>query len=296
MKPLLKLDLEKVEPLTLSAYETPDFTQLAPIINGRHDFSKIKAIDLEKLYHELRLQTSIFDKAATILAQMKEGWKGSPAQLFAQRVPLVEKFTASDKLEFSPPLFALDDTKRRIMVRLNPEKIVNPLCRFLQSENVEDLQLVVDQDRPILATGDMKPWDTSKACVPVEKSHINFCVCDSTWEATEAMNLDRSPHVAAWVKNDHLGFEITYLYNGVAHKYRPDFLIKLATGEILILETKGQHSEKDRTKRAALREWLRAVNLHGGFGRWCPEPAISRHPDDIPQILARAVKPVSGEV
>src|SRR5262249_53005176 len=30
-KPLLKLDLSKVEPLTLSAYETPRFAQLAPI-------------------------------------------------------------------------------------------------------------------------------------------------------------------------------------------------------------------------------------------------------------------------
>jgi type III restriction enzyme len=286
-RPALSLDLNSVEPLTLSAYETPRFAQLAPILDGKHDFSKIKEIDLERLQKEVRLQTSIFDEALSISANMRSSWKGSPVQLFTQLVPLVERFIGSSRLDFSPPLFATDDIKRRILVRLNAEKIVNHLSRHIQSENTEELKLVVDQDHPIKSTADMKAWDTSKACVHTQKSHINFCVCDSTWEANEAMNLDRSNNVKTWVKNDHLGFEISYIYNGAEHKYRPDFLIRLATNEMLVLETKGQEIEQDKTKRSALREWIRAVNAHGGFGRWHPEPAISKHPDDIPEILAK---------
>jgi hypothetical protein len=38
------------------------------------------------------------------------------------------------------------------------------------------------------------------------KSHINVCVYDSTWEASDAFQLDESDAVAAWVKNDHLGW------------------------------------------------------------------------------------------
>src|ERR1700732_4740488 len=35
------------------------------------------------------------------------------------------------------------------------------------------------------------------------------------------MALNReSPHVAAWAKNDHLGFEITYSFKGVIRKFR----------------------------------------------------------------------------
>jgi type III restriction enzyme len=100
------------------------------------------------------------------------------------------------------------------------------------------------------------------------------------------LNLDRSGHVKGWAKNDHLGFEILYMYNGVEHRYRPDFLIRLANDEMLILETKGQETEQDKTKRTALREWIRAVNANGGFGRWHPEPAMSKHPDEMPEILA----------
>lgn len=289
-RPALSLDVNEVEPLMLDAYETPRFAQLAPILDGKHDFSKIKEIDLERLRREVRLQTSIFDEALSIAGNMRSSWRGSPAQLFSQLVPIVENFIGSDRLEFSPPLFASDEVKRRILVRLNAEKLVNHLSRHIRSENAEDLKLVVDELHPIRSTADMKPWDTTRACVHTQKSHINFCVCDSTWEASEALSLDRSERVAAWTKNDRLGFEIPYIFNGSGHKYRPDFLIRLATGEMLVLETKGRETEQDKTKRSALREWIRAVNAHGGFGRWHPEPAVSRHPGDIRGLLARATE------
>ena len=91
--------------------------------------------------------------------------------------------------------------------------------------------------------------------------------------------------MAAWVKNDHLGFEVLYIYRGVVHKYRPDFLIRLASGEMLVLETKGQDTEQDRVKRQSVDEWVNAVNAHGDFGRWRWD--VARRPGDIQDILAR---------
>jgi type III restriction enzyme len=91
--------------------------------------------------------------------------------------------------------------------------------------------------------------------------------------------------VAAWVKNDHLGFEVLYIYKGVVRKYRPDFLIRLASGNTLVLETKGMDTEQDQTKRRFLDEWVKAVNAHRGFGHWCCD--VSRNPADVKDILAR---------
>jgi type III restriction enzyme len=54
---------------------------------------------------------------------------------------------------------------------------------------------------------------------------------------------------------------------------------------MLVLETKGQDTEQDRTKRRFLDEWVNAVNAHGGFGRWRWD--ISRAPGDIKDILLR---------
>ena len=66
------------------------------------------------------------------------------------------------------------------------------------------------------------------------------------WEASEAYELDRNPLVNAWVKNDHLGFEVLYVYRGVVRKYRPDFIIRLKTGNMLVLETKGQLTSRPK--------------------------------------------------
>jgi type III restriction enzyme len=51
---------------------------------------------------------------------------------------------------------------------------------------------------------------------------------------------------------------VLYIYHGVVRKYRPDFLIRMNTEEMLILETKGQDSEQERVKRRFLDEWVNA--------------------------------------
>jgi type III restriction enzyme len=165
-------------------------------------------------------------------------------------------------------------------------KIVHHIWQAIREANTERLTAVFDNQYPIRSTGDMRTWYTGRPCEFTSRSHINFCVFDSTWEASEAFILDRDPNVDAWVKNDHLGFEVLYVYRGVAGKrYRPDFLIRLVSGDMLVLETKGQDQEEDRVKRQFLDEWVRAVNAHGGFGRW--RWAVARQPGEILDILAR---------
>jgi type III restriction enzyme len=142
-----------------------------------------------------------------------------------------------------------------------------------------------DTERPIRSTGDMLPWYSGKPCEHTLRSHINMCVYDSRWEANESLELDRNQNVHAWVKNDHIGFEITYSFKGIIHKFRPDYLVRLANGKTLVLEVKGQDDQQQQTKREFLSEWVRAVNGHGGFGEWSAD--VSRHPKDVLEILER---------
>ncbi len=89
--------------------------------------------------------------------------------------------------------------------------------------------------------------------------------------------------MSTWLKNDHLGFEVLYVYRGVVRKYRLDFLVRLKNGDMLVLETKGQDTEQDRVKRRYLDEWTQAVNAHGGFGRW--RWAVTHRPGEIRDVL-----------
>jgi hypothetical protein len=87
---------------------------------------------------------------------------------------------------------------------------------------------------------------------------------------------------------------VYYNYQGVVRRYFPDFLIKLTTGENLILETKGQDNEQNKTKRAYLDEWCRAINQHGSFGKW--SWAVSFDPNDLDQILQNSALSFSGHI
>ena len=98
----------------------------------------------------------------------------------------------------------------------------------------------------------MRTWYTGKPCEYTKRSHINLCVYDSTWESADAFQLDRNVNVEAWVKNEHLGFEVLYVFKGIVHKYRPAFIVRLKTGGYLVLETKGQDTDQDKTKREFL--------------------------------------------
>jgi type III restriction enzyme len=164
-------------------------------------------------------------------------------------------------------------------------KVVQHIWEAIRFENALSLMPVFDQERPIRSTGDMLPWYTGKPCEHTNRSHINMCVFDSTWEASEAFELDRSPNVAAWAKNDHLGFEVIYAHKGIIRKFRPDYLVRLVTGTMLVLEVKGQDDQEQQTKREFLDEWVRAVNGHGGFGQWAWD--VSRHPKDVVTILQK---------
>ncbi len=281
--PVLSLDISTVKMLTLNAYDARTLAEMAPIVEGQPDISKISTIDLEGLAKKFRMQRIVFETARDVYDQMKPSWKGNREYLLAQLIQLVERVITSDLIQIEPPLFYHDDVKRRILMTLNMTKIVQHIWEAIRFENSESIVPIFDTDNPIRLTGDMRSWYTGKPCEATKKSHINLCVFDSTWEASEAFEFERNPNVAAWVKNDHLGFEILYVFNGVMKKYRPDFILRLKTGSYLILETKGQDTQQDKSKREFLDEWVRAVNAHGGFGKWAW--AVSKNPADVKGII-----------
>lgn len=286
-RPQLKLDIENVKLLRLDASQTATLADLAPTIQGKPDVTQIKTVDLEGLGLKYRWQKITFETARDIFDDMQADWQGNREYLLSQVIRIVEKFLSSNKIHIEPPLFNQDDLRRRILFTLNMSTIVQHIWESIRFENTEKIEPVFDTEKPIRSTDDMRSWYTAKPCEFTKRSHINFCVYDSTWEASESFELDHNPNVESWVKNDHLGFQIPYIYNGIVHKYYPDFIIKLKTGDFLVLEVKGSETEKDKTKRNFLDEWVRAVNEHNGFAKW--KWAVSRHPGDVAGILSISI-------
>ncbi|MGF1647294.1 MAG: BPTD_3080 family restriction endonuclease [Kineosporiaceae bacterium] len=123
---------------------------------------------------------------------------------------------------------------------------------------------------------------TRKPAIETTRSEVSHVVLDgrggNTWEQILALECEQHRDIAAYVKNDHVGFSIPYVHKGVTHSYVPDFLVRLkeragdpAAVRTLIVEVSGGQKSPGPTAEKAFtarQRWCAAVNNHGGFGRW----------------------------
>lgn len=294
-KPQLTLNMGKVKPLELDPYESITEAQLGAIIAGKPTNLSISQIDLVEIGINTRMQTIIFKVASAIYnSEKKPEWKGSKENFLVQLIGLIEKFIDSDKIRFKNSLFNQNEVRKRILIMLNMNKVIQHIWNEIRAVNTTQLTPVFDKEHPIRTTTDLRTWWTSKPCEKFDKTHINFVVVDSKLEYLEAKKINDSSEVDSFVKNDHLGFAIIYNHQGIISRYFPDFIIKLKTGENLILETKGKDSEKDKTKRAFLNEWCKAINQNGGFGKW--SWAVSYSANDLDMILQNSALSFAGHI
>ncbi|MCK6450788.1 MAG: DEAD/DEAH box helicase family protein, partial [Alphaproteobacteria bacterium] len=115
-------------------------------------------------------------------------------------------------------------------------------------------------------------WDTSG---PPIKSHINWIVLDSDWEAEFCRVAESHPRVHAYVKNHNLGLEVPYRYGSETRKYLPDFIVLVDDGHgpddllHLVVEIKGYRGEGAKEKKTTMEAyWIPGVNQLGSYGRW----------------------------
>lgn len=288
VRPELTVDWTAIPSLKIDPTQVHVSADLAPALGGSADLSKAVSIDLEALPEEFRLQRLLFRAAQKALNSLELGFTGGREWLIQQLVRLTEQFFNSDRLEI-PSLFHQDPLRKRILVALSIDRIVEHVVGQIQQQNRERLEPVFDSEFPIGTTRIMRPWYTTKPCLATRRSQISHAVADSTWEHYTSALLDDHDDVAAFAKNDHLGFQVHYLWRGSKRKFVPDYLIRLKNGKQMVLEIKGEDSDQNRNKRLALDAWVRAVNARGGFGTWCWD-VVKGEPSKVSDVIAHHVQ------
>ena len=132
---------------------------------------------------------------------------------------------------------------------------------------------VTDPYNPVGSTAEVN-FRTARTTVwPTTKSHVNWAVCDLSWEMAFCRLLDKTGAVECYVKNAGLGLEVPYRFGGGSHRYLPDFVVRVRTEEgqpvHLVVEIKGQPDERSKAKAETMRsQWIPGVNNLGEFGCW----------------------------
>ena len=174
-QPVLALDWENTRSLELDTAQTVQVADLAPILEGKPDVTKISRIELERLSRKFRTQRIVFETARDVFDQMQRTWQGNREVLLAQLVQIVEQFIHSDRIVISPPLFSQDALRRRLVITLNMSRVVQHVWEVVRQKNTERLAPVFDRDHPIRSTGEMRTWYTGRPCERTRRSHINVC-------------------------------------------------------------------------------------------------------------------------
>ena len=116
-----------------------------------------------------------------------------------------------------------------------------------------------------------------------QKSVFNRIIGDSHFELIFAGFLDKCGDIISYAKNYlAVNFKLDYVNaDGDISNYYPDFLVKLPSNKIVIVETKGQEDLDVPLKMARLKQWCEDINKaqqkivfdfvfvdQGGFGKY----------------------------
>ncbi|HVS91208.1 MAG TPA: DEAD/DEAH box helicase family protein [Mucilaginibacter sp.] len=157
------------------------------------------------------------------------------------------------------------DQFKKLLFFMTPKSIVDHIARGINTDKntVEFIRPVFNFYNKYSSTKYVN-GNTIKDVFPTQKSHVNYVVMDSDWEAICAKTLEEIDEVKSYVKNQFLGFAIPYVKDGKDKLYYPDFIVSITTkngvNKNLIIEITGMSKEKDEKKWYVLNRWLPAVN------------------------------------
>jgi type III restriction enzyme len=223
--------------------------------------------------NDMRESTILFHLTRHLLyTQYRDPGEAPKMHLFGQIKRIARAWLDGGYLRCTGGTFPAQLIYREI-ADMAAERIKAAITLTLVGEN--PVKAIIDAYNPTGSTAYVN-FTTSKPLrwrTDPRRSHVNWVVCDSDWEAEFCRVAELHPRVRAYARNQNLGLEVPYVMGSVQRRYLPDFIVQVDDGRAdplnLIVEIKGFRGEDAKEKANTMRSyWVPGVNNLGRYGRW----------------------------
>ncbi|HRD78060.1 MAG TPA: DEAD/DEAH box helicase family protein [Hyphomicrobiaceae bacterium] len=235
-----------------------------------------------KVLEGIRQSTISFEIAKVLLyTRFREPGEQPPLHLFGQIKSITRRWIEEGYLECTGGTVPAMVTYREIAEKA--AELIYLACQRGHS-GTSRMKAILEPYNPLGRTTHVS-FNTSKSdlyATSGDRCHVNYVVCDSSWEAELARVVEAHPRVIAYVKNQGLQFEVPYRDGAIPKKYLPDFIVQVDDGPItgartqgsddplnIVIETKGYRGIDAQLKAETMASlWVPGVNNLGTHGRW----------------------------
>lgn len=244
-------------PSIVVAGETPATVRVRPVVGSQPE----ELLDLELFRREYPLLRTTFLIAQELwgsVAAHTDGVLTGPT--FEEVLELVRQYMAT-KVSAKKPNSKLD-----VGIYMWRRRVLDILETAVRDAPHDTVTVPIFGEPPRLSSGAVAQFRWPALTAIAKRTHWNLVPCHTPLEAQFAQFLDDAPDVDRFLKNERLGFSVTYYDNGRVRQYFPDFIVAVNRQDSVewwLAETKGEIRPNTQVKKEAAELWCDRMTRSG---------------------------------
>jgi type III restriction enzyme len=286
---LIACDVAAMERIRLDPIDNPTAAFIRPQVGyavgtpGQQTGFGFELVTREAYYQQTHPQTIAFEMAREVVHQLTDAAhpaserlrRSGRAALFPQVLMFTQQYLAT-RVDYK----GLHHCE--VGLQTYAQRVTGLLVAAIRPDEHQGeppLLPRLNRYKPVGSSASVR-FKTVKPVMNSPSSHLNFVAADTgSWEQAAALQLEMAAAqglIQCYVRNDRLELTVPYEFYGQARAYEPDFVVRLHTGQHLLLEVKGAQPAEVAAKHQAAQRWVGAVNRWGQLGQWgfmvCRDP------------------------
>ncbi len=258
-KPLVEsISVAALPELVIDPKQTPADVTVKPVVGGKPE----EVLSLEEFRAEwplVRCKMELAKELTERVSTEEDGLLVGPT--FEEVLEFVSRYV-DERVRAKG-----SSRKQDIGIYMWRQQALDALQTAVQDAPMDTTTIPIFDEPRLLRTESVPEFKWPGVIAEGKRCHWSSVPCHTDLEADFSRFLDSAKDVVKYVKNERLGFSITYYENNRPRQYFPDFAVELKDGSWWLVETKGEIRPNTAIKKEAAELWCDRMT-RAGQGTW----------------------------